>query len=228
MQSWFTFILDMPRQGMGKNGAMPGPELVRAQRIKTMIKYEKTEILMNSFRAVMAALMLTPFLAGSALAQGAGADLQALRAGLAKLEFLVGDWRADGKIHPGPLGGGGDTSGAVKTTRGVGLRYVMSDYTTTLPGGLPYAAHTLITFAPRGDTYVAYGFNNLLPFSLVYRGKFTNDATLVMETGVDPNSSRQQRLTYTRNADGSIGLVVENSGDGGKTFIRQSELTMRK
>ena len=183
---------------------------------------------MKLFRAVMLALALASGFIGSAAAQGAGADLEALRTGLAKLEFLAGDWRADGKIHPRPLGGGGDTAGTVKTNRGVGMRYVVTDYTTTLPGGLPYAAHTLITFAPRGDTYVAYGFNNLLPLPLVYRGKFANDTTLVMETGVDPNSKGQQRLTYTRNADGSVGLVVENSGDGGKTFSRQSELTMRK
>lgn len=59
-----------------------------------------------------------------------------------------------------------------------------------------------------------------------FRGEFNGQAMVLIGTGFAANGA-QTRMTYSRNADGSVRQLGENSSDGGKSWAPSFDFTYR-
>lgn len=121
---------------------------------------------------------------------------------LQRLAFLAGDWQIQ------------DSAGEAHYRWHPGTLWLGYEVVTTLPGAGPYEVAGGVSFDSGSGEYVAYAVNNLAPRLAEYRGRWTDETTLVFD-GVGMRGGKKQRVQYARASDGRVVFSASESDDGG-------------
>jgi len=173
---------------------------------------------MRMFRFV-----LTAFLCGTAIAETQPAEVAQLQ----RLAFLVGDWRATGRTYPEKYGDrAGPTTGSARYRWANRDTWLLSE--VSLDSGFPYGVIVLVAIDRATLAYRAYAMTNFSSNAVAYIGHWQSDTTLIFDGALDTTGARRQRVTYEKLADGQVGFRVEESHDGGESYIPDSELLLER
>ncbi|MCI0413278.1 DUF1579 domain-containing protein [bacterium] len=143
---------------------------------------------------------------------------------LSRLEFFIGDWKTAGKMFPAGTNQPVETSGRI-AYRWASSLWLIFDHTAAMPEKIPYSVHGIVGYDPASGEYVAYAFNSMNPVAIRYRGNWRDENTLVFDSDAFPDSRKAQRITYSRQADGTVRFYAENAHDG-TSFSPHSDLLL--
>lgn len=142
-----------------------------------------------------------------------------------RLHALVGEWIGEETLSPSPWGPGGPAVG--KTTCRLDLDgfYVIQDYVEEKDGKVVFRGHGIFGYDAQSSEYCWYWIDSMgfVP-AAPSRGRWDGD-TLTFHSA---SPQGQGRYTYRFAADGSYHFKIENSFDGGKSFVQLMEGTYRK
>jgi hypothetical protein len=144
---------------------------------------------------------------------------------LRKLDFLLGEWNANGRAFPEKYGpNAGPTQGHASFRWTIRDTWLLSEF--TLDGPLRYGVSVLVAYNPVMAKYSAYAMTNFSPTAVTYEGAWQDESTLVFDGRLDGTGQRRQRVTYQKRPDGRVDFRVVESTDGGATYQRDSELVL--
>jgi hypothetical protein len=140
------------------------------------------------------------------------------------LDFLVGEWASVDRTYAVGGGSGGRSAGSASYEWGVGDKWLLYDFRTTLPGLGPYAVHGGVAYDPATEQYQAYAVNNHGKL-LVYAGTWQDDDTLVFSL-VYPEVEPNLCVSYFKGPDGTVLMKSERpDGKGGRQLYFETVLS---
>ena len=142
-----------------------------------------------------------------------------------KLHLLAGEWEGDETIAPSPWGPGGPAKGRSSIRVAVDGFYLVQDYVEEKDGRTVFRGHGIFGWDAQQQTYTWYWCDSMgqVP-SQPSRGRWLGD-TLVFESS---SPQAQGRYTYRFEGDATYHFKLENSFDGGKTWLTFMDGTYRK
>lgn len=130
-------------------------------------------------------------------------------AAMAKVQFLVGDWKGTQTFNIGP----GQTMSGLATDfaeSAVGGRFIEEHLSTTLEGRKPTDTRHMLGFDPKTGHYVAYWFNDTSPTAMIFDGVL--DGSKLVLTG--KGGPMTLRFTYDGSMPDKLTLTFETSTGG--------------
>lgn len=141
----------------------------------------------------------------------------AVSAELARLQPMIGTWRADVTIPPGPWGDGGPSSGS-STVDWKGGIWLACDFVCDMPQLGKYYGLGMMTWVPEISAYRFYWFSNGQTAVPVVSGAFVGDELILTGANEMMGTTFHEKHTYTFLADGSWKFRIELSQDGSNFF----------
>jgi len=132
---------------------------------------------------------------------------------LARLDFLVGEWRAEGTVYPGRFGPGGPTTGTAEYAWALDGKWLLYTSRLLLPGLGPYEVRGGVALNPRADRYDAFAYNTF-GVLLAYTGAWEVETRLVFDLAY-PAAGEKARVVYVREAGGAVRFISEAEAEGG-------------
>lgn len=142
-----------------------------------------------------------------------------------RLDFLLGDWRAAGVVHPGRFGPGGASTGTTSYRWELDDKWLLYTSRLLLPGLGLYEVRGGLSHDSNAGLYHAFAFNNL-GILLIYTGAWESETRLVF-TLTHPPALEKARVVYVKSPDGSVQLISESSVDG-VTYQAYFETTLSR
>jgi hypothetical protein len=142
-----------------------------------------------------------------------------------KLYILAGEWEGDENIAPSPWGPGGPAKGFSSIHVAVDGFFVVQDYVEVKDGRTVFRGHGIYGWDAAQQTYTWYWCDSMgqVP-PQPSRGRWQGD-TLVFESS---SSQAQGRYTYRFEGEAIYHFKLENSFDGGNTWLTFMDGTYRK
>jgi len=132
---------------------------------------------------------------------------------VARLEFLVGEWRSTNASYPDASGPGGTSQGKASYTWGIGGTWLLFSFHSDLPGLGRYQVDGGVSYEKEAKLYKAYSANSLGNL-LVYEGTWETEDRLAFSL-VYPKVQPDTRVSYTSLPDGSVRMTSERPAEGG-------------
>jgi hypothetical protein len=142
-----------------------------------------------------------------------------------RLDFLLGDWRATGIVHPGRFGPGGASTGTTTYRWELDNKWLLYTSRLHLPSLGLYEVRGGVTYDRQAGLYHAFAFNNL-GVLLIYTGTWESETQLVF-TLTHPPAQEKARVVYLKSRDGAVQLISESSSDG-LTYQAYFETTLSR
>ncbi len=136
-----------------------------------------------------------------------------------KLYVFAGEWVGEETIHPSPLGPGGPAKGSLEARVDIDGFYVISDYVQEMGGAVTYRGHGVYGFDGSTGEYTWYWVDSMGMPSVPSRGRWEGD-TLTFES---EHPGGKGRYVYRFEGQTKHHFHIENSFDGGKTWVRFME-----
>jgi len=136
----------------------------------------------------------------------------------AKLHQLAGTWTGDETLSSSPFGPGGAATGSFTMRVAVDGFFLLQDYVEEKDGRTVYRGHGIFGWDEQHKSYVWYWVDSMgsVP-AAPSRGHWEED-TLLFEHA--PMGDQRGRYTYTFLAADQLRFQIENSRDGGKTWVK--------
>jgi hypothetical protein len=131
-------------------------------------------------------------------------------------KMLVGTWRIDEKVFPGPLAPNGASGKATETIRiGPGSTSILMDYKGTSIGN--FTGHGILSWSPEKKMYESAWVDSMAPGGVMTMTGNWQGEDLVF-TGTDNMDGKRMhsRHTYTNIKPDSFTFTMEAGPDGGK------------
>jgi hypothetical protein len=141
---------------------------------------------------------------------------------LERLDFLAGTWSLQ-SIDPAASSAG---FGEVAYRWFPEPHWLNFSLSATLPGMGRYAVAGGVSYDPQLRAYVAYAVNSLAPRVIEYRGRWTDDSTLLFDS-ITNRGRAKSRVQYARQRDGTV-LFSASSSQGGKPFKTYFQTLMKR
>ena len=142
-----------------------------------------------------------------------------------KLHRLAGTWIGEERLEPSPWGPGGPATGRLSGRVALDGMFVVADYTEEKEGKVVYGGHSVFGWDGQSKTVAWYWFDSMgdSPQEPA-RGTWDGD-TLVLKS-TSPRA--QGRYTYRFHGNDRYEFRLENSFDGGKSWVKFMEGTYRR
>ena len=142
-----------------------------------------------------------------------------------KLYILAGEWEGDENIAPSPWGPGGPARGFSSIHVAVDGFFVVQDYVEVKDGRTVFRGHGIYGWDAAQQTYTWYWCDSMgqVP-PQPSRGRWQGD-TLVFQSS---SPQAQGRYTYRFEGEAIYHFKLENSFDGGDTWLTFMDGTYKK
>ena len=142
-----------------------------------------------------------------------------------KLYILAGEWEGDENIAPSPWGPGGPAKGFSSIHVAVDGFFVVQDYVEVKDGRTVFRGHGIYGWDAAQQTYTWYWCDSMgqVP-PQPSRGRWQGD-TLVFQSS---SPQAQGRYTYRFEGEAIYHFKLENSFDGGDTWLTFMDGTYKK
>jgi Protein of unknown function (DUF1579) len=142
-----------------------------------------------------------------------------------KLSRLVGNWIGDETLEPSPWGPGGKAIGKMNATTILDGFFVEGDYVEEKDGQVVFRGHSVFGWDAKASNVVWYWFDSMgNPPLTPSRGTWDGD-TLILRSKQDQGEGR---YTYRFEGKDRYFFRLENSFDGGKTWVKFMEGNYRR
>jgi hypothetical protein len=142
-----------------------------------------------------------------------------------KLHRFAGKWIGEEKLEPSPWGPGGPAVGRNETTVALDGLFVISDYVEETGGTVSFRGHSVYGWDERAENVTWYWFDSMGESPAApARGTWDGD-TLVLRSS---HPGGEGRYTYRFEGNDRYTFRLENSFDGGKTWVKFMEGTYRR
>ena len=142
-----------------------------------------------------------------------------------KLHRLAGQWIGEEMLQPSPWGPGGPAVGRISSQVAVDGMFVTSDYVEEKEGKVTFRGHSVFGWDPSSKTVTWYWFDSMgsNPPSPA-RGIWDGETLMLSVT----NPGAEGRYTYRFEGDDRYVFDIQNSFDGGKTWVKFMEGVYRR
>lgn len=142
-----------------------------------------------------------------------------------KLYVLLGDWEGEETLSPSPWGPGGPAIGRHSFRLELDGFYVVQDYVEEKDGKVSFRGHGIFGYDTLGKEYTWHWFDNMgfVPGG-PSRGTWEGD-TLTLQLTTPRGKAR---YTYRFEGDSKYHFRIDNSFDGGATYVTFIEGTYSK
>ena len=128
-----------------------------------------------------------------------------------RLERLLGVWRGEEQIHPGPFDpAGGSAVGRVTNRQGLDGFAVVQDHEQQRQGRVNFRGHGIFRFAPERNQYALYWFDSLGQPPAEFWGTFEGQVLTLVQYGPQGHL----RAAWDLSREGGYSYRMEVSGDG--------------
>jgi len=142
-----------------------------------------------------------------------------------KLHRLAGTWVGEERLEPSPWGPGGAATGHLTGKVALDGMFVVSDYAEEKDGKVLYRGHGVFGWDGTAKTVVWYWFDSMGEGpGEPARGTWDGDVLVLRST----SPRAQGRYTYRFHGDDRYEFRLENSFDGGKSWVKFMEGTYRR
>jgi hypothetical protein len=142
-----------------------------------------------------------------------------------RLHMLVGNWSGEEKLSPSPWGPGGLARGRSSCRLDLDGFFVIQDYVEEKDGRETYRGHGIFGYDERAKEYCWYWIDSMgsVP-AAPSRGRWEGDTLTFHST----SPQGQGRYVFRFEGQSKYHFRIENSFDGGKTFVTFMEGTYSK
>jgi Protein of unknown function (DUF1579) len=142
-----------------------------------------------------------------------------------KLHRFAGRWTGEETLEPSPWGPGGPAVGRTSAEVALGGMFVVSDYSEEKDGQVVFRGHGVFGWDPRAKQVNWYWFDVMgeTPPAPA-RGAWDGDTLILRST----SPMGEGRYTYRFHGNDRYEFRIDNSFDGGKTFVKLMEGNYRR
>jgi hypothetical protein len=146
-----------------------------------------------------------------------------------KLHRFAGNWTGEEKLNPSPWGPGGAAKGRFSGRVDIDGFFVIQDYVQERDGKTTYRGHGVFSWDDQHKNAVWYWFDSMgmVPPS-PSRGEWKGDTLVFEHEPAGPNRERRGRYTYRFSGENAYEFKIENSQDGGKTWVTFMEASYKR
>ena len=142
-----------------------------------------------------------------------------------RLHRLAGTWTGEERLEPSPWGPGGPAVGRISARVALDGMFVVSDYVEEKDGKVSFQGHSVFGWDPATRTVTWYWFDTMgANPPEPARGSWDGETLALRVT----TPRAEGRYTYRFRGDDRYDFSIENSFDGGKTFVKFMEGTYRR
>ena len=142
-----------------------------------------------------------------------------------KLHRLAGQWIGDETLEPSPWGPGGTAVGRITGQVALDGMFVTSDYVEEKDGQVAFRGHSVFGWDPSSETVTWYWFDSMGSYpSSPAHGTWDGDTLVLRST----SPGAEGRYTYRFEGNDRYAFQIENSRDGGKTWVKFMEGVYRR
>jgi hypothetical protein len=130
-------------------------------------------------------------------------------------KMLVGTWRIDERVFPGPLAPNGATGKATETIRiGPGSTSILMDYKGTSVGN--FTGHGITSWSPEKNVYESVWVDSMTPGGIsTLTGTWAGENLIFTGKELTDGKRMQNRLTYSNIKPDAFTCTMEMGPDGG-------------
>ena len=142
-----------------------------------------------------------------------------------RLQILAGDWAGEEKLMPSPWGPGGSAMGRSQCRLDLDGFYVIQDYAQEKDGRTIFSGHGIFGYDTVSKDYCWFWIDSMgtMP-AAPSRGQWEGD-TLTFHS---KSPQGQGRYVFRFEGERAYHFRIENSFDGGKTFVTLMEGAYKK